>query len=59
MMENTGSGTSMKEKELISQDYGFRSELVRVGGEQLHGSGFENEIPDPEFSASVPAPGNP
>jgi hypothetical protein len=28
----------------------FELELDRVGGEPLAGSGFEDEVPDPEFS---------
>jgi hypothetical protein len=30
--------------------------LDEIGGEALSGSGFEDETPEPEFSAEAPAP---
>ena len=30
-----------------------QSLLTKVGGEPLNGSGFENEIPEPNFRATV------
>jgi hypothetical protein len=43
----------MKTRPIIPMQANLPNQVNDVGGEPLEGSGFEDEIPDPEFSETT------
>ncbi len=46
----------MQRRQKIAKAEQLQKALDDIGGERLHGSGFEDDTPDPEFSGAVQLP---